>query len=80
LFRGDRQADVVAEHGGIAAVLSRVGRRPAEDLAEPDGDVMRVVVADVCEQERQERILVDVPIADLGQALDRGSTTGPLVK
>jgi hypothetical protein len=43
LLRGDRQAEVTVQHCRVAAMVGRVGRRPSEDLAKSDRDMMGMV-------------------------------------
>jgi hypothetical protein len=47
---------------------------PPKTLTEPDRDVVRVLVTYVCEHRRQQRVLVDVPVEDLGEPFYRGAS------
>jgi hypothetical protein len=80
LFGGDLQVNVVSEHGGVPPTFLGVPCRPAEELAQPQRDVLRVVLVDVREHRAKDRVGVHVPVEDFGQPLERRGPTGPFVQ
>jgi ubiquinone/menaquinone biosynthesis C-methylase UbiE len=59
-------------------VLLCVGRWSAEHLGQPDGDVVRVLLADLREDRGKQRVGVDGAVEHLGQPLERGHAARPV--
>ena len=79
LIRGDAQSTMVREHRLVAAVLLGVGRRSAEDLDPPVGDVGAVLLVHPAgEERRQQLVLLDPVVERVDQPSERTRATGPL--
>ena len=80
LLFGDGQTEVLGEHVRVAAVLLRIGRWTAKDLAEPEGDVVRMILREVGEHGAEDRIGADAPVEGAGQPVERFGAPGPFVE
>ena len=79
LLLGNALANVLGDHAGVAAVLSRVEIRAAENFAEPCGDAFRMVGRHSRKQRTDERVLGHVfGIKNARHAQQRGKAACPL--
>lgn len=76
---GDAAAQVLGGHVLVAAVVGRVLRRAAEDLRQPDGDVLGVLRVHAREDRGQDLVLQGVRVEGVGEAVHRLRSAHPLV-
>ena len=75
----DREIAVVGNHIFVAAELSGVATRAAEDLSPPGGDVVAMLLRDTAGEERaQQLVALDAVVEGVDELADGGLAAGPL--
>src|SRR4051794_1189192 len=79
LLLGDREVIVLVQHVRVATVALGVVGRPAEDLGQPRGHVLGVVLRHVREQRADELVGAHALVERLGQSLERRFPARPVI-
>jgi hypothetical protein len=67
---GDAAAEVLADHGGVSAVVGGVIGRATEDLGDEGGDVLEMLLRHVGEEGSEQRVGGDLLVEAVDEAVE----------